>query len=193
MALCRCCSAFRAGARTPRGRLARAQRARRRRVDGHRLELPTRAPAAATALALRHSQRRRPAQRRPADRVGLVLLRELDYPHIQELFALADTIAHGRRHDDQHHRAATAHSRLRMAGHFNRVVAEAMYENIKQVGCPSGARRINGWRTLCSARSARPTRGSHTKLDTLRPALKPTSATAAARMTSATSRGTYRR
>ena len=56
------------------GAVARAQRARRRRADGHRLELPPRAPAARAALALRHHRRRRSAQRRPAHGVGLVLL-----------------------------------------------------------------------------------------------------------------------
>ena len=54
--------------------VARPQRARRRRADEHRLELPARAPAARAALALRHHQRRRSAQRRPADGLGLVLL-----------------------------------------------------------------------------------------------------------------------
>src|SRR5213596_656623 len=62
--------------------------------------------------------------------------RELDYPHIQELFAIGDTIA----------RAAAMMSGTTLAsvrilgaawpGHFNRVIAEAMYENIKQVGLP---------------------------------------------------------
>ena len=50
------------------------QRARRRRADERRLELPARAPAAVAALALRHQRRRRSAERRAADRVGLVLL-----------------------------------------------------------------------------------------------------------------------
>ena len=54
--------------------VARPQRARRGRADEHRLELPPRAPAPRAALALRHHQRRRPAERRAAERVGLVLL-----------------------------------------------------------------------------------------------------------------------
>ena len=49
-------------------------RARRGRADGRRLELPPRAPAHPAALALRDHQRRRSAERRPAQRVGLVLL-----------------------------------------------------------------------------------------------------------------------
>src|SRR5438270_446432 len=57
-------------------------------------------------------------------------LRELDYPHIQEMFALADTMAHA---------AAMMTSTTLLPerilgsawpGHFNRVIADAMYENI---------------------------------------------------------------
>ena len=64
------------GPERPRGRRAVAgpQRARRGGADGHRLELPPRAPAPVAALALRHHQRRRPAERRPADGERLVLL-----------------------------------------------------------------------------------------------------------------------
>ena len=48
--------------------------ARRGRADGRRLELPPRTSAPAAALALRHHQRRRSAERRAAQRVRLVLL-----------------------------------------------------------------------------------------------------------------------
>ena len=66
---------FRGETRARRRRaVARPQRARRGRADGHRLELPPRAPAARAALALRDHRRRRSAQRRAAHRVGLVLL-----------------------------------------------------------------------------------------------------------------------
>ena len=59
--------------------------------------------------------------------------RELDYAHIKELRAIGDTIAKG---------AAIMTSTAvtsRVLGsawplHFNKPVAEAMYENIKQVG-----------------------------------------------------------
>ena len=57
-----------------RGALARQVGARRGRADGHRLELPARTSPAPAALALRHPQRRRSAQRRPAQRLRLVLL-----------------------------------------------------------------------------------------------------------------------
>ena len=54
--------------------VARPLRARRGGADGRRLEFPPRAPPHPAALALRHHQRRRSAQRRPAQRLGLVLL-----------------------------------------------------------------------------------------------------------------------
>ena len=72
--------------------VARASAPRRRRADGHRLELPPRAPAAAAAVALRHHRRRRSAERRAADRDVWYYFRETDYAHIKEL--LGD-----RRHD----------------------------------------------------------------------------------------------
>ena len=58
------------------------ERARRRRADEHRLELQARTPAHPAALALRHHQRRRSAERRPARRLRLVLLpRDRLRPH----------------------------------------------------------------------------------------------------------------
>jgi aminobenzoyl-glutamate utilization protein B len=63
-------------------------------------------------------------------------LREADYPHIRELFAMADTLA----------RAAAMMTGTQIAGvrvlgtawpqHFNKPIADAMYENIKAVGLP---------------------------------------------------------
>ncbi len=62
--------------------------------------------------------------------------RELDYPHIQGLFALGDTIA----------RAAAAMTGTTLAstrilgsawpGHFNKPIAEAMSANIQKIGLP---------------------------------------------------------
>ena len=74
-AWCRSNTPSRAKARTPRAAPWRGRSALDAvRVDGHRLELPARAPAHAAALALRHHQRRRPAERRAVERRGLVLL-----------------------------------------------------------------------------------------------------------------------
>src|SRR5437762_3999512 len=100
-------------------------------------------------------------------------LRELDYPHIQEMFALADTMAHA---------AAMMTSTTLMPerilgsawpGHFNRVIAEAMYENIKQVGLPAWSDADQRLAHALQREIAAPDSGLATKLDTLRPGLKP--------------------
>ena len=74
-AWCRCEYNFKGeSAHAAGGAVARPLRARRRRTDGRRLELPPRASPPPAALALRDHQRRRSAERRPAERLGLVLL-----------------------------------------------------------------------------------------------------------------------
>ena len=100
-------------------------------------------------------------------------LRELDYPHIQELFALADTMA----------RAAAMMTSTTLLpprilgsawpGHFNRVIAEAMYENIKQVGLPVWTDADQRLAKALQRELGVPDSGLASKLDTLRPALKP--------------------
>ena len=82
--------------------VARPLRARRRRADEHRLELPPRAPAHPAALALRHHQRRRPAERRPAERLGLVLLPRDRLPAHQGDVGDRRHDGEGRGDDDQH-------------------------------------------------------------------------------------------
>ena len=83
--------------------VARPQRARRRRADERRLELPARAPAPAAAVALRGHQRRRPAQRRAAQRRRLVLLPRDQLRRDQEPVGHRRQDGRGRRADDQHH------------------------------------------------------------------------------------------
>ncbi len=100
-------------------------------------------------------------------------LRELDYPRIQELFALADTIA----------RAAAAMTSTKLLpprivgsawpGHFNRVIAEVTYENIKQVGLPQWSDADQRLARALQRELGVPDSGLAVKLDTLRPALKP--------------------
>ena len=100
-------------------------------------------------------------------------LRELDYPHIQEMFALADTMA----------RAAAMMTSTTLLperilgsawpGHFNRVIAEAMYENIKQVGLPQWSDADQRLAKALQRELGVPDSGLALKLDTLRPALKP--------------------
>src|SRR6266498_890332 len=100
-------------------------------------------------------------------------LRELDYPHIQEMFALADTIAHG---------AAMMTSTTLLPprilgsawpGHFNKIIAEAMYENIKQVGLPQWSEADQRLAHALQRDIGAPDSGLATRLDTLRPALRP--------------------
>src|SRR3989440_2220978 len=100
-------------------------------------------------------------------------LRELDYPHIMQMFALADTMARA---------AAMMTSTTLMPerilgsawpGHFNRVIAEDMYENIKQVGLPAWSEADQRLAHALQREIGAPDSGLATKLDTLRPALKP--------------------
>src|SRR2546422_11349645 len=153
--------------------VARPQRARRRRAHGRRLELPPRASAPAAALALRDSQRRRSAQRRAADRLGLVL------PARARLCPHPGAVRAGRYH---RHAAAMMTSTTELPprilgsawpGHFNRVIAEAMYENIKQIGLPEWSEADQRLAHALQREIGAPDSGLATKLDTLRPALKP--------------------
>ncbi|MGH7645700.1 MAG: peptidase dimerization domain-containing protein [Gemmatimonadales bacterium] len=97
--------------------------------------------------------------------------RELDYPHIQELFALGDTIA----------RAAatmtgTTLTAVRILGsawpqHFNKVVARTMYENIKHVGLPEWSEADQTLARAVQRGLGEPDSGLAVTLDTLRPPL----------------------
>jgi aminobenzoyl-glutamate utilization protein B len=99
--------------------------------------------------------------------------RELDFPRIQELFALGDTIA----------RAAatmtgTTLASVRILGsawpqHFNKVVAQTTYENIKQVGLPQWSDADQALARAVQTLVGSPDSGLAVKLDTLRPALTP--------------------
>src|SRR5258705_1274606 len=89
------------------------------------------------------------------------------------MFALADTIAHA---------AAMMTSTTLLPprilgsawpGHFNKVIAEAMYENIKQVGLPQWSEADQRLAHALQRDIGAPDSGLATRLDTLRPALKP--------------------
>lgn len=63
-------------------------------------------------------------------------LRETDYPHIRELWAIADSIAQGAAL-----MTGTSLQPVRVMGtawpqHFNKPVAEAMFDNVRRVGMP---------------------------------------------------------
>jgi aminobenzoyl-glutamate utilization protein B len=64
-------------------------------------------------------------------------LRELDGPHIAELFAIADSIARGAALMTGTSLASERILGSAWPGHFNKVVAQTMYDNIKQVGLPT--------------------------------------------------------
>jgi aminobenzoyl-glutamate utilization protein B len=93
--------------------------------------------------------------------------RELDYPHIQELFALGDTMA----------RAAALMTGTTLAserilgsawpGHFNKVIADALTENIKQVGLPRWSDADQALARAVQKEVGSPDSGLAVKLDTL--------------------------
>ena len=99
--------------------------------------------------------------------------RELDYQHIMEMFALGDTMA----------RAAAMMTSTTLLperilgsawpGHFNRVVAEDMYENIKQVGLPQWSDADQRLAKALQRELGVPDSGLATMIDSLRPPPKP--------------------
>ena len=179
-----------------RGRraVARPQRARRRGADGHRLELPPRAPAARAALALRHHRRRRPAQRRPADRVGLVLLPP---DHVSEdQGAVGDRRRHGQgRGDDDRHRAAADRRCSAAPGRSTstRSSPRRRSPTSRRSACRPGARPTRRSPKRCRRSSEAREQGLSREgpLRSCRGRSRTTAA--AAPTTSATSRGTCRR
>jgi aminobenzoyl-glutamate utilization protein B len=99
--------------------------------------------------------------------------RELDYPEIKALFALGDTIA----------RAAAQMTGTRLAGvrilgsawprHFNKPVAEVMYQNIKRVGLPQWSEADQTLARALQRELGQPDSGLATRLDTLGPPIRP--------------------
>lgn len=63
-------------------------------------------------------------------------LRELDGPHIADLLAIADSIARGAAMMTGTTLASERILGSAWPGHFNKVVAQTMYENMRQVGMP---------------------------------------------------------
>jgi aminobenzoyl-glutamate utilization protein B len=63
--------------------------------------------------------------------------RELDYPQIQGLFAVGDSIARGAAMMTGTRLASVQIRGSAWPGHFNKTIAETMYENIRQVGQPA--------------------------------------------------------
>lgn len=99
--------------------------------------------------------------------------RELDYPHIQELFALGDTIARAAAMMTSTNLGSVRILGSAWPGHFNKVVAQTMYENIKQVGLPQWTEADQRLAHALQRDLGAPDSGLATRLDTLRPALRP--------------------
>ncbi len=62
--------------------------------------------------------------------------RELDYPHIQQLFTIGDSVARGAAMMTGTRLADVSVIGSAWPGHFNKTIAETLYENIKVVGLP---------------------------------------------------------
>lgn len=95
--------------------------------------------------------------------------REIDYPHITELFALGDTIARAAAQ-----MTGTTLSNVRILGsawprHFNKPLAEATYENIKRVGLPSWSDADQTLARGLQRELGVPDSGLAMRIDTLRP------------------------
>ena len=95
--------------------------------------------------------------------------RELDYPHITELFALGDTLARAAAQ-----MTGTKLASVRILGsawprHFNKPIAEAAYENIKRVGLPQWSDADQTLARALQKELGVPDSGLATKPDTLGP------------------------
>ena len=155
---------------------------------------PPRASAPAAALALRHHQRRRPAQRRAAQRQRLVLLPRDRLPAHQGAVGHRQQDGRRRRADDRHqvdvahprHGVAAAHEQDRWPRRCTRTS--------RRSACRRGARPIRRWPRRCRRSSATRRRQGWRRSSTSSASRSPkrTSA-AAAPTTSATCRGTCRR
>ena len=92
--------------------------------------------------------------------------RELDYPHIKQMREIGDTIAQGAAIMTN----TTVTSRVLGSAwplHFNKPVAEAMYQNIKQIGLPQWSEADQGLAKAVQRELKIPERGLDSKLKPL--------------------------
>jgi aminobenzoyl-glutamate utilization protein B len=99
--------------------------------------------------------------------------REMDEPHIREMFAIGDTMAH----------AAAMMSGTRLASvrilgtawpqHFNRVIAETMYGNIRRVGLPQWSDADQALARAAQHEVGAPDSGLAMRIDSLRAPVPP--------------------
>ena len=97
--------------------------------------------------------------------------REKNYPQIRDLFAIGDSIAQGAAM-----MSGTILDDVRIIGsawpgHFNQVIAEAMYENIQQVGLPQWTENDQRFAQATQREVGAFESGLATELSILRPAL----------------------
>ncbi len=98
--------------------------------------------------------------------------REKNYPQIRELFAIGDSVARGAAM-----MSGTTLESVRILGsawpgHFNKTVAETMYENIRQVGLPEWSEADQSFARATQREVGSRETGLATELATLRPALR---------------------
>src|SRR6266516_1050142 len=97
-------------------------------------------------------------------------LRELDGPHIAELFQVADSVARGAAMMTGTTLASERIVGSAWPGHFNKVVAQTMYDNMKQVGLPRWSEADQGLAKAVQRDLPVAERGLDTTLDALPPA-----------------------
>ncbi len=98
--------------------------------------------------------------------------RERDYRRIQELFAIGDSVARGAAMMTGTELASVRILGSAWPGHFNKVIAETMYENIKLVGLPEWSEADQQLARAVQKEVRGPERGLATTLNQLRPALR---------------------
>ena len=104
----------------------------------------------------------------PSEATVWFYFRERNYPQIRDLVAIADSVAQGA--------AMMTGTTLRPVrvvgsawpGHFNRVVAEVMFENIERVGLPEWSEADQRFARATQAEVDGPERGLETSLSPLR-------------------------
>ena len=99
--------------------------------------------------------------------------RELDYPHIKQMWAIGDSVAQGATLMTSTKLASTRVVGSAWPGHFNKVVAETMAENIKKVGLPTWDEADQQLARGLQKELGVPDSGLATRLDTLRTPIDP--------------------
>jgi aminobenzoyl-glutamate utilization protein B len=100
-------------------------------------------------------------------------LREMDYPHIQEMFAIADTIARAAAQMTGTRLASTRIIGAAWPQHFNRVIAQTMQANIERVGLPAWTDADQAMARAVQRLVGSPDSGLAARVDSLRAPRRP--------------------